>query len=422
MSSFYGGEFMRDDIRDAISFLGKEESLLFNKAELARRYDCDPRTIDRYLKIQSGELEAKSSSRVYISKLDDYKSTIINKVDTYGCTAMAAYKFICKKGYTGKYSIVADFVKHHKDDETKKATIRFETNPGLQAQVDWKEDMTLVNRFGEVFRINIFLMVLGYSRYKFLMITSDRTQETLFNCMVSAFKHFGGVPHEILFDNMKTVVDHAKSSFARTVFNECFAYFAKDIGFKPIACRPYRPQTKGKVESLAKLMDRLKAYNEEFESWNDLVNISQNFMDDLNHEVSQGSGEIPVILFNKEKEYLLPPPDNGILTSYISRQEDKTYPVNRESMIKYEGKKYSVPTRYIGERMTVITDDTGNLSIYYNNEFVVCHAISSKMYNYTIDTACDILRSDAMQGRTDAEILSFVQNNLLNMDRCIGGL
>lgn len=422
MSSFYGGEFMRDDIRDAISFLGKEESLLFNKAELARRYDCDPRTIDRYLKIQSGELEAKSSSRVYISKLDDYKSTIINKVDTYGCTAMAAYKFICKKGYTGKYSIVADFVKRHKDDETKKATIRFETNPGLQAQVDWKEDMTLVNRFGEVFRINIFLMVLGYSRYKFLMITSDRTQETLFNCMVSAFKHFGGVPHEILFDNMKTVVDHAKSSFARTVFNERFEYFAKDIGFKPIACRPYRPQTKGKVESLAKLMDRLKAYNEEFESWNDLVNISQNFMDDLNHEVSQGSGEIPVILFNKEKEYLLPPPNNGILTSYISRQEDKTYPVNRESMIKYEGKKYSVPTRYIGERMTVTTDDTGNLSIYYNNEFVVCHAISSKMYNYTIDTACDILRSDAMQGRTDAEILSFVQNNLLNMDRCIGGL
>ena len=141
-------------------------------------------------------------------------------------------------------------------------------------------------------------------------------------------------------------------------------------------------------------MDRLKAYNEEFESWNDLVNISQNFMDDLNHEVSQGSGEIPVILFNKEKKYLLPPPDNGILTSYISRQEDKTYPVNRESMIKYEGKKYSVPTRYIGKRMTITTDDT----------------------------ACDILRSDAMQGRTDAEILSFVQNNLLNMDRCIGGL
>lgn len=413
---------MRDDIKDAISFLAKEDITMFNRAELARRYDCDPRTIDRYLKIQSGELEPVPSTRQYHSKLDDYKNTIINKVDTYGCTAMAAYKFITKKGYTGKYSIVADFVKHHKEQEIKKATIRFETNPGLQAQVDWKEDMTLVNRKGETFKINIFLMVLGYSRYKFLKITSDRSQETLLNCMIQAFNHYGGVPHEILFDNMKTVVDHSRSSFAKTVFNDRFEYFAKDVGFTPIACRPYRPQTKGKVESLAKLMDRLKAYNEEFDTWTDLITLSQNFMDDINHEISQGSGEVPFELFIKEKEYLLPSPRVELLTSYISRQEDKTYPVNKESMIKYEGRKYSVPTRYIGERMTVTTDDSGNLSIYYNNEFVVCHALSSKMYNYTVDTACEILKSDAMRGKTDAEILAFVHNNLLNMDRCIGGL
>ena len=70
----------------------------------------------------------------------------------------------------------------------------------------------------------------------------------------------------------------------------------------------------------------------------------------------------------------------------------------------------------------VTTDDNGNLSIYYNNELVVCHEVSSKMYNYTVDTACDILKSDAMRSKTDAEILAFVKNNLLNMDRCIGGL
>lgn len=413
---------MRDDIRDAITFLVKEDMTMFNKAELARRYGCDPRTIDRYLKIQSGELIPREHSRVYHSKLDDYKSIITNKVDTYGCTAMAVYKFIEKKGYTGKYSIVADFVKHHKEQEIKKATIRFETNPGLQAQVDWKEDMLLVSRHGEVFKLNIFLMVLGYSRYKFIMITSDRTQETLFNCMISAFSFFGGVPKEILFDNMKTVVDHSKSSFSKTVFNQHFEYFAKDIGFIPIACRAYRPQTKGKVESLAKLMDRLKAYNEEFDTWEDLLTISQNFMDDINHEVSQGSGKTPYELFVKEKEYLLPSPNPDIITSYFSRQEEKTYQVNKESMIKYEGRKYSVPTRYIGERMTVTNDDSGYLHIYYNNELVVCHEISSKMYNYTMDTACDILKSDAMRSKTDAEIVAFVKKNLLNMDRTIGGL
>ena len=291
---------MRGDIKDKIEFLGKENLDLCNKTELARRFDCDPRTIDRYIKISKGEILPKTSRRVYTSKLDDYKEIIIDKVDKFGCTAMSVYKFIQGKGYSGKYSIVADFVRQHKATETKKATIRYETNPGLQAQVDWKEDMKLVNRKGEVYVVNIFLMVLGYSRYKYLAITSDRSQETLFDCMTSAFKHFGGVPREILFDNMKTVVDQSRSSFTRTVFNQKFEYYAKDIGFKPVACQPYRPQTKGKVEAMAKLVERLRAYNEEFYTWNDLVNISRNFMDDINEDVSQGSGLIPAEELKKE--------------------------------------------------------------------------------------------------------------------------
>ena len=101
----------------------------------------------------------------------------------------------------------------------------------------------------------------------------------------------------------------------------------------------------------------------------------------INHEVSQDSGYIHCELFEKEKEYLLPLPGMDILTSYFSRQEEKTYAVNKESMIKYKGRKTSVPTRYIGERMTATTDDSGNLSIYYNNELVVCYEDSSKMYN-----------------------------------------
>lgn len=121
-------------------------------------------------------------------------------------------------------------------------------------------------------------------------------------------------------------------------------------------------------------------------------------------------------------EYSLPIPYTAVLDKYISRQEEqKTYLVNRESMIRYEGRKYSVPTRYIGERMTVKETD-GNLNIYYSGELVVCHAISSKMYNYTLGTAYDILKSDAMKHRTDAEIVAFVQQNLLNMDKHIGGL
>lgn len=414
---------MRGDIKESILFLFKEEDItLFNKAELSRRYNCDPRTIDRYIKIAKGEIEAGTQKREYKSKLDEFKPIIINKVDKYGCTAKAVYQLIQKKGYTGKYSILANFVKKHKEEETQKATIRFETNPGLQAQVDWKEDMILTNKEGIQFKINIFLMVMGYSRNKFIIITTDRSQETLFECMIAAFKYYGGVPHEILFDNMKTVVDHAKSSFAKTVFNDKFEVFAKDIGFTPIACRPYRPQTKGKAEALAKLVDRLRVYNEEFTTWDDLKNITTQFREDINKEYSQGCEDIPIELFQKEKEYLLPLPNEDLMTKYISRQEEKTYLVNKESLIRYEGRKYSVPTNYIGKRVTVKKDANDNLHIYYNNEFVLCHKISDKKYNYTVETITDILRSDAMRGKSDQEIFDFIKNNLSQMDICIGGI
>lgn len=411
---------MKEYIIRFLQNFSREEVCLLNKAELARRFNCDPRTIDRYIRISTGELVPKERTHSYKSKLDDYKELIINKVDNYGCTAMSVFKLIQKKGYTGKYSIVADFVAKHKDNEVKKATIRFETHPGLQAQVDWKEDLKLVNRNGDVFRINIFLIVLGHSRYKYIELTSDRSQNTLFKCLINAFKFFDGMPKEILFDNMKTVVDHAKSSFTSTVFNEAFTYFSRDAGFKPIACRPYRPQTKGKVESLAKLMDRLKAYNEEFDTWDDLRIIVNNFMNDINNEISQATNEKPIDMFKSEKEHLLPKPNLDTLYSYTSDQEDKTVKVNRESMIKYEGRKYSVPIKYIGERMSVVCDDYNNLRIYYNGKFVISHPKTTRPYNYTVDTAYEILKSDAMKHNNDDEILSYVKKNLMQLDNKFG--
>lgn len=90
---------IRGDIKESILFLFKEEDItLFNKAELSRRYNCDPRTIDRYIKIAKGEIEVVSQKREYKSKLDEFKPIIINKVDKYGCTAKAIYQLIQKKG------------------------------------------------------------------------------------------------------------------------------------------------------------------------------------------------------------------------------------------------------------------------------------------------------------------------------------
>ena len=115
----------------------------------------------------------------------------------------------------------------------------------------------------------------------------NKTQQTLFLCLFEAIKAYQGVPHEILFDNMATVIDRKKSSFKSISFNQTFKYFADDAGFTPITCRPYRPKTKGKVETLAKFTGRLKVYNGEFEAFEDLEAITEDFMNEINNEVSQ---------------------------------------------------------------------------------------------------------------------------------------
>ena len=409
---------MRRDVNSKLIKFTREEQSLLNKSELARRFNCDPRTIDRYLKISSGELKAKKSSRVYKSLVDEYTSIIVEKVDTYGSTAMAVYKFIEKKGYKGKYSSVAAFINKHKGNEIKKATVRFETTPGLQAQVDWKENLTMISKYGEELKVNIFLMVLGYSRVKYVKLTTDRLQKTLFNCMISAFSYLGGIPNEILFDNMKTVIDRSKSTFSSIEFNKTFKYFAEDAGFVPIACRPYRPQTKGKVESLARLTNRLSAYNGEFEDYDALDRIVEDFMDEINNEVSQAINEVPLNRLSKEIEYFKPFPPLDLLLSYVSCE--KEYKVSRESMVNYKGKKYSVPTKYIGLKVNITETCDGNISIYYNKDFIVCHSLSEKKYNYKIGHMHEILKSDACKHLTDEKIDEFIKENMSVMDILLG--
>ena len=294
-----------------------------------------------------------------------------------------------------------------KNEQIKKATIRFETVPGLQAQVDWKESMRLVNKYGEVFEINIFLMILGYSRYKYIKLTSDRNQNTLFKCMVSAFGYFNGSPKETLFDNMKTVVDKARTTTTKVVFNKKFESFSNDAGFTPLACVGYRPKTKGKVETLARIMERLRPYNEEFETWEDLDEIVKEINEDINNEVVQGINIFPSKIHEKEKEYLNPLPLWDRLINYY--EPEKTYKVSKESMVTYKGKKYSVPTYLIGKQVTISEMDS-RINIYYNiTDFVCQHEISNKYLNYHESDLKEIMKSEAYRNKTDEEIQEIIE-------------
>ncbi|HBY65969.1 MAG TPA: IS21 family transposase, partial [Acholeplasmataceae bacterium] len=146
---------MRTDIYEKVS-LFKMEKIKPNYKEISRRFDCDARTVKRYY--EGGIKERKK--QIKPSKLDDYKDVIESKLDL-GVSAMAIYKFIQKDGYQGRYTILREYAKKLKMEKTKRATVRVETNPGLSAQVDWKEDFSIHTKGGERITFQIFLMVLG---------------------------------------------------------------------------------------------------------------------------------------------------------------------------------------------------------------------------------------------------------------------
>ena len=400
---------MRKDVENEIRIIGGE---IINKSEIARRFGCSWKTVDR--RINPTKYAKEKKKRTYTSKLDPYKELIITKLDTYCCSAKSIYLLLKDNyQYTGSYSLVNKFVSQHKKEETTKATIRYETIPGHQAQVDWKEQFKLIDKYGTEHIINIFLIILGYSRKKFIKLTFDRTQGTLFECLSQAFNFFGGTTKEILFDNMKTVVDHAKSNYHSVVINEKFRQFSKDANFNIVTCRAYRPQTKGKVENLAKIMDRLKAYNNEFDSIYDLYAIIEKLNTELNNEIVQGLGQTPNERFEKEKSTLTSVNLDLLEPYYIPTKE---YKVSNESMITYKSKKYSVPTYLIGKTVTVKEGDF-EIYIYYTSNFICSYNTNESLrLNYKETHYKDILRQDAFKDATDDEIEAQIRRNLDSMD------
>ena len=168
---------------------------------------------------------------------------------------------------------------------------------------------------------------------------------------------------------MLTIVDADKMGKHDRV-NQKIKQFTRDMEFNPITCRPRRPETKGTVEVLAKLCSRLLAYNNEFETLKDLEQIVIDFTEQINNEVSQAHNRIVNEVFEKEKEYLLPLPNNKVFNVYLINR--KTRKVAKDSMMSNKSNRYSVPAKYITCNLNVVEKDN-YLYIYDNIDLIRCH-------------------------------------------------
>ena len=404
---------MRKDVYERMRYFVLEK-IKPNYAAIARQYDVDPRTVKAaYLRAQSDKTAVVRKRRSRRIKLDGYQDIIEDKYAA-GCSARSIYDFIVEKGFTGKYTIVKDYCRRFRKAQTKKATIKVEHTIGLSAQVDWKEQVTMTDRNGVPHTFSIFLYVLPYSKFKFLKLTLDQKQDTLFKCLFEAFKATGGIPKEIWFDNMSTVVDHKLSDFHHHRFNERFLSFSHDAGFHPIACRPFRPQTKGCVEPLARTMGRLKPYDGEFGTINDLNDIVNRLAKRLNYEKSQSNNQRPVDLWAKETEHFRPL--NYDLTRYFDSVQ--TRKVSQDSMIRFQNHQYSVSPNYIGKEVEIKPAADGkSIRIFYQVSEIKKHDLTNKQFNYDPRDKHAILKSDLMEDKTDEEIGQYILNNLSIYDQ-----
>jgi transposase len=319
--------------------------------EISSRLGVSERTVRNYLNPESVPRKRKKR----ISKLDSFKEIILSIItENPFYNNELLFEKLVAAGYTGKISILRDYVHEVRKKILTDAVIRYETIPGLQAQVDWKE-FGVQNVGGQRVRLYAFVMVLGYSRVPFICFTTSMRSEVLLRCHRDAFRFFGGVPEEILYDNMKTafIADETGEFHVQ----KDLLSFAAHYGFTPKRCQVRRPQTKGKVERTIGFVQtnfwpRVKDGDLSIEELNaEALQWIESIMD----KRISGQSESRRTRFKADKAALkeMPAIDLDIRRSVVCT-------VNRESCIVFETNKYSIHPDFIGQNVCLRVDESAH--------------------------------------------------------------
>ena len=334
--------------------------------EIGKKHNVDWRTAKKYA--HSDQKPKYELTDPKPSKLDPYKHQIDLWLEEAPYSAARILEKLEELGCDCKYTIVRQYVASKKAEFNSKATVRFETMPGVQAQVDWAhfENYRVVED-GVSKKLYCFLMVLGYSRMRYIEFVTDMTTTTLIQCHINAFRYFGGYPEEVLYDNMKQVVIKRLLKQEDSTLNSQFEDFAGFHGFKPILCRPYRGQTKGKVERTVSFVRDNFMTGIRFNDLGDLNRQAYNWCIKVNDKIHGTTGEIPRQRLHREAL-------NPLVREYII-DKINLRKVEKDCLISYSNSKYSVPAEYIGKYVTVVVLDN-MLAAYYAGRQIALHKLS----------------------------------------------
>jgi transposase len=330
-------------------------------SEIARRTGHDRKTIRAIVQgpIQPTPQERKAKP----SKLDPFKPYLARRIQdgVLNCNKLLAE--LRSRGYQGSRSLIKNFVQPYRSAPRQRATVRFETPPGQQAQVDWGY-FGFIEHQGQRRRLYAFVMTLGWSRMLYVEFTVSTDAACWLRGHVHAFHYFGGVPAEVLHDNLKTAVLARQSGTVH--WHPRYLDFAGYYGFTPRACPPYRAQTKGKVESAVRYLRHNFWPGLHFSDLADLNRQVGNWLDlTANVRIHGTTGEAPCARWPLEGlAPLLDKPDYDTRVIVFRRSTKDCY-------VAYDGNFYSVPSDHAQQVLQLRADEAGQLLILDAQEQVI---------------------------------------------------
>lgn len=260
-----------------------------------------------------------------------------------------------------------------------RATVRFETAPGEQMQIDFGEKRVWIG--GEQVRVHLFVATLGYSRRNFVMAFDNQRQSSWLRGIEAGFAHFGGLPEHLLLDNARALVESHDVETREVLFNDRFHAFCRYWGVRPKACAPYRARTKGKDENGVGYVKRNAIAGRRFESWPALEGHLQAWMREIADLRIHGStGERPIERFRAGEAAVLKPLEGK---PPFEQQRELSRRVHRDACVEVDTNRYSVPWKWIGHQVRVVVVG-GEVSIHHGEQALAVHPQSSGRHQRSI--------------------------------------